>query len=218
MIGPGRRNSSVEADMDGILATRNRNAHRPFHIYSGHTYFITGRCKERLPFFLSHKRKRLFQKVLKESSERFGIGIFAWAVLHNHYHLLCSLRRDRFRREAQSVTPNNDGDGKYSMVEFIRKLHKDTARVINKEDHVLGREVWYQYWDYCIRNKPDFWRHFNYIFQQPLKHGLVKSLPAAYDYPYSSNQVWVERFGRSGMSECLEKYPVKDWTPTIDDE
>ena len=204
--------------------TTNRNKHRPHHIYSGYCYFLTGRCYKGASYFKSKERKILFQKVLKESIDRFGINLYVWVVLDNHYHLLissrthfaCGLnvsiqtnsqRNDEMSPQANLVESShnewndemssqanfvNDSMKKYHLVELIRKLHKDTAREINKQDKEKSRKIWYQYHDYNIQNKPDFWRHFNYIIQNPLKHKLVKNLEESYLYPYSSNPTWLK--------------------------
>ena len=131
--------------------TSKFKSHRPFHIYYGHTYFLTGPMLEGSPYLYSDERKLMFQNVLKEASERFEIGLFSWVVLHNHYHLLFRLHKERnielspqakfdhnegeFRLRAQFSTPLNskqrekirEEEQKHRLVEFVRKLHKDTA-------------------------------------------------------------------------------------------
>ena len=207
----------------------NRNVHRPFHLYEGHTYFVTGKCYENKPYFERNECKAVFKKILEEARTRFKIRLFSWVVLHNHYHLMFALSRpwdeapvsvgahdnvtDFAPRGTQSVIPLKNGginDLKYCFVEFIRKLHKDTSRKINQLDFTPGRKIWRQYWDYCIRSKPDFWFHFNYIIKNPLKHGLVSSLNEAYYYPYSSNPIWLERFGHEGLWESFVRYPARE--------
>ncbi|MFA6427462.1 MAG: transposase [Candidatus Magasanikbacteria bacterium] len=208
------------------------NRHRPFHLYvDGWCYFVTARCLDGVDYFKTDERKELFKMCLKKSSERFGIKIYAWVVVNNHYHLMCHLpnkheRLDTLSPEAKCVNTREADtfcsaqcvnpeiyDARYSLVEFTKKLHRDTSRLINKEDNIKSRQVWYQYWDYCIRNQADFWRHFNYIVQNPLKHGLAKTLYEAFEYPHSSNFIWLKRFGRDGMWESFVHYPVRDWTP-----
>lgn len=219
--------------MSDIIQTQNRNTHRPHHIYSGHTYFVTGRCYEGKKYFFGEERKRIWEKVFQESIERFEIQIYAWVLLDNHYHILFSLPQsidntsDSPRTDfalAQSITPlfSNERNDEMSatnfvtqhktqvLTEFIRKLHKDTSRILNKHDQHKGRTVWYQYFDYCIRNIPDFWKHFNYILKNPLKHGLVHSLEESLLYPHSSNPTWLRRFGAESIHEGFCKYPVKE--------
>jgi len=89
-------------------------------------------------------------------------------------------------------------------------LHSVSSLLLNQQDSVPARKIWYQYFDYCIRNKPDFWKHFNYIIKTPFKHGLVSNLEEAFYYKYSSNPEWLKRFGIDGLNESFIKYPVEE--------
>ncbi len=170
-------------------------------------------------------KKKICQQVLGRVTRELSISLYAWVILNNHYHLMCDFGEEG-ASELTFATPNGKKmvrsderefvtDRRNTrMARFIRKFHSVTAMEFNRIDVAEGRKIWYQYWDYCIRNRPDFWRHFNYIAQNPLKHGLVRTLDAAYCYPHSSNPIWLKRFGVDGLSESFEKYPVRDWTPS----
>lgn len=176
----------------------NQQKHAPLHIYSNeHLYFLTARCVEKFSFWNTDEKKKIFVSVLNKSIQKFDIRIYAWVLLNNHYHCL-------FQTENYSA-----------IGRFVNNLHSNSCRLLNNADGARGRMIWYQYWDYCIRNQHDFWKHFNYIIQNPVKHGLVKSLEEAYHYKFSSNPVWLERFGQEGLDECFMKYRIRDWTPTI---
>lgn len=216
--------------MEGFARTYNWNKHRPFHIYEGFCYFVTGRCYDDLELLKDENKKKILKTKLAQLSEEMEIGIIGWVILHDHYHLLFLLNRPQSssRVGVEGMTNASSSSGELSdkpndklgfvippgargekLVKFIRRLHAITSREFNKLDQTPSRKVWYQYWDYCIRNKPDFWKHFNYIIKNPLKHGLVKSLAEAYHYKYSSNPVWLGRFGYEGMRESFVRYPVK---------
>ncbi|PIZ96725.1 MAG: hypothetical protein COX80_00615 [Candidatus Magasanikbacteria bacterium CG_4_10_14_0_2_um_filter_33_14] len=202
---------------------RKLNKHRPFHIYDGHTYFVTGRCYNGIDYFKENSKKEMFRKILKDSIEKFNIKLFSWVLLNNHYHVMFTVQAlDEFH-SVQFVTPKvnewndemSESEFRYTLqkkkiVEFVRKLHKDTARILNKQNNTQGRKIWYQYFDYCIRNKTDFWKHFNYIIKNPFKHGLVFNLEEAFYYKYSSNPVWLKRFGMDGLNESFTKYLVEE--------
>ena len=208
--------------------TNSRNLHRPHHMYDGHTYFVTGRCIGAKHYFYNEQRKNIWRNVCKESIERFGIKMYAWVLLENHYHILFSLPYKEVCTETdfvpQSVTPRDRKERSDEMsaanfvsqqdirilVEFIRKIHKDSARKLNQLDNTPARKIWYQYYDRCIRNIPDFWKHFNYILKNPYKHGLVDSLGASFAYIHSSNPTWLFRFGADGFHEGFCKYPVAE--------
>ncbi len=179
-----------------------KNNHRPHHIYDAQWYFVTGRTYEGIHYFDTHSRKQIFIKKLKVVTQSLDIGIISWSLLSNHYHALLRFEKER------AV------NGRPVLSEFFRLLHSQVSSTVNQLDRVKGRKIWYQYWDYCLRSKKDFGAHFNYILQQPLKHGIVKTLRAAYDYPYSSNPVWLERLSEDGLWESFLQNPIKDWTPS----
>ncbi|MFA7315101.1 MAG: hypothetical protein WC025_04225 [Candidatus Magasanikbacteria bacterium] len=75
------------------------NKHRPFHIYNGYTYFLTGRCYKGVNYFRDENKKRIFRKILKDSIEKFDIKLFSWVILDNHYHILFNVSSpDEFLR------------------------------------------------------------------------------------------------------------------------
>ena len=196
-----------------LSKTKNRNIHRPLHIYSGHCYFLTARCYKGFKYFRG-ERKKILKAKMAELSEEMDIGILSWVVLDNHYHLLFLLKHP------EGTTSASSSDGKLAfaipydkrrekLTCFVRRLHSITSKEINRLDRTPGRKIWYQYWDYCIRDKRDFWTHFNYILKNPIKHGLVSSLIESFRYEYSSNSVWLDRFGLDGLYEGFIKFPVR---------
>jgi len=52
---------------------------------------VTGRCYGGKRFFDSEEKKMVFQRVLKQVAKDEEVGIFAWVMLHNHYHILITL-------------------------------------------------------------------------------------------------------------------------------
>ncbi len=65
---------------------------------------------------------------------------------------------------------------------FLGQLHGSSSRQLNLWDGVTGRQVWHNYWDTCIRSEEDMWQRFNYIHQNPVKHGYVQQIG---DWPFS---------------------------------
>jgi hypothetical protein len=99
---------------------------------------------------------------------------------------------------------------KRKLVKFVMKLHSLTSKICYEIDKTPCRKIWYQYWDYSIRIKADFWKHFNYIIKNPFKHKLVSSLENVFYYKYSSNPIWLERFGIGGLNQSFVRYPVSE--------
>jgi putative transposase len=214
------------------------SSHRPPHIFKDDSiYFISSRTFEQKPYFNTSIKKKLLMKAINDARQRFLIEFYAWVILDNHYHLLVRISAlpqfatpklaqwsskmtrssemnevnfasgDKARISAlpQFVTP------KYKLVEFIRKIHKDSARYLNKQENAPGRKIWYQYFDHCIRDEADFWKHFNYIHQNPVKHGFCKNLADVFAYPFSSAKSWSKIKGEEWFASCFEFYPIVDF-------
>lgn len=76
--------------------------------------------------------------------------------------------------------------------------------------------IWYQYWDYCIRDEADFYRYFNYIHNNSIKHRKVKNIEELYKYKYSSFNNWINKKGREWINSSFEDYPILDFTVECD--
>lgn len=63
---------------------------------------------------------------------------------------------------------------------------------------------WHNCYNHLIRDEIDYFRHFNYITQNPIKHGVVKNL---WDYKFSG----IYDFDREYILDCLRKYPIIDF-------
>lgn len=66
---------------------------------------------------------------------------------------------------------------------MLQHLHSVSAININKLDHKEGRKVWFQYWDTCLTYQKSYYSRLNYVYNNPVKHGLVK---VASHYPFCS--------------------------------
>jgi putative transposase len=173
------------------------NPHTPFHIYADEIiYFVTAAMLNQTPHLALASYKHYFQGELLETATDYNLDLKAWVILNNHYHILFYL---------------TDGE---MLANFIRTLHTNSAISLNQRDNQPGRQVWWNYWDWCIRDETDYWRHFNYIHHNPIKHGYVKQLR---DWPYSSVFGYLENKGRDWLDDCWRSYPIRGFQIEQDD-
>ena len=100
-------------------------------------------------------------------------------------------RSEEFKRLLKEGTPQE-------LADFVRRLDR----------------VWYQYVDRVIRDERDYFMHFNYIHQNPIKHSYVEKLT---DCQFSSIHKWVEKVGKDWLADCLRDCPVVDFEPEMGD-
>jgi putative transposase len=129
--------------------------HPPHHYADSLFYFITARTFDRRRVWRSDVAKRIFLAELRSAVLDYGVPLYAWAILREHYHVLVYIEQ------------------RSQLVSFIKRLHGASAIQINKRERTPGRKVWYNYWDYCPRDDRDFYRVFNYIHIQPVRHGVL---------------------------------------------
>ena len=191
------------SDEERSAALRERVArkqlwHAPPHWeYEGLVRFIvTAACYEH-QHIIGYKRQRIadFETDLLETCRDFGVILYAWCVLPNHYHIL--IQTDKIR-EFQSIR--------------LGKFHGITSFQWNSEENERGRKVWYKSFERPMKSNRHFWASLNYIHNNAVHHGYVKKWQ---DWAYSSANNFMKKFGRERTLEIWNEYPIldycKDW-------
>ena len=163
---------------------------RPSHLQQDNSfYFITARTVDGQLFLQPDKYKQILLDKIHEKVDKFSYSLIAYVILHNHYHLILQI------------------DDASNLPKFMGELNGASAREINKADHVIDRKIWWNYYDHIIRDETDFFKHLNYIHQNPIKHGLTKD----FSYGFSSYDEWVKKKGREYLDHAYESYPIIDF-------
>lgn len=169
---------------------------RPNHILQDDSYyFITVRTIEGQWFLQPESYKQILSDKIHEKSLKFGYPLIAYVILNNHYHLMLK------------VVDSS------KLSKFVSELNGSSSREINKADHVVDRKIWWNFYDHIIRNDSDFFKHLNYLHQNPVKHGLSGEI----SYKFSSFDAWVKKKGIEYMNHSFEKYPVIDFVSFNDE-
>jgi putative transposase len=169
--------------------------HSPAHIFiPGEIYIVTGGTLEKKHFFNSPDRLELLQTILLETLEKHQWIIQAWAVFVNHYHFIArALESD------------------LSLGALIQELRSVTAKEVNRLDGIIGRQVWFQYWDTCLTYEKSWLARLNYVNNNAVKHRLVSD---ASNYPYCSAGWFQQKanptFRRKVSSFCYDRIKIPD--------
>src|SRR5215208_1773564 len=149
---------------DAIFKTAPYN---PPHLFVANTlYMLTASIYGKASLIESPQRKAEWRDAFYEAAEIYHWQIVAWVVLHNHYHAIV---------QSPEYASN--------LPKFTGSYHKFTSRKWNAEDKLNGRQIWWNYWDTCIRSERDYCHRIRYIFWNPVKHGLVEKPE---DYSFSN--------------------------------
>ena len=72
---------------------------RALHIeFEGAYYHVFSRGNEKREIFVDDDDRRQFLDTVGEMSQRFNVGIFAYVLMQNHYHLLLRTMRANLSR------------------------------------------------------------------------------------------------------------------------
>lgn len=166
-------------------------SHHPPHIYLDETwYIITASTLNHQHFLREERAKVMLRDKLLDLGQSFQMFLYAWVILNNHYHLLLKTHKGE------------------DLARFFGQLHGSTSFQLNTWAGTRGQQVWHNYWDTCIRDQKGFWTRFNYIHQNPVKHGYVLDTAV---WPFSSYHFYLRTKGKAWLDDCLMQYPVLDY-------
>ena len=147
--------------------------HAPLHrIDSDGIYMVTGATLHKAKLFSNDMKLSMLENNLLTLAKQHQWQLEAWAVFVNHYHFIA--------RGNPDLRP---------LDKFLNQLHSDTARKLNLQDQLAGREVWYNFWDTKLTFERSYLARLNYVHQNAVRHGLVH---VANKYPWCS-AAWFER-------------------------
>ena len=171
-----------------------RYNNRPPHLYQNENiYFLTARTVNSKAYFSSDKKKNIILAALTEALAENKFEIFSWVILDNHYHCQIKVKQG------------------IDLPNFVQKIHGLSSRNLNKLEDIEGRKIWWNYWDKCLNTEKDFWIHFNYIHNNPIKHGYIKDFDQLASYKFSSYGHYLKLRGQEWLDSAFEQYPVIDF-------
>jgi putative transposase len=129
------------------------------------TFFVTAVAYQRQPIFRRASMAELFLETLFHYREKKVFLLHEFVVMPDHTHLI--------------LTPSS----KFSLEKAVGRIKGGSSFQVGK--HVSSKiEVWQPgFAQHLILDEDDFQKHRNYILDNPVRAGLVRSRE---DYPLSS--------------------------------
>ena len=150
-------------------------------------YFVTSGTLDKAHLFHDARRLDLLELKLLTLAEKYRWLVEAWAVFSNHYHLVCR------------GAPDSATVGKY-----LKHLHSDSARELNRLDHAEGRQVWHNFRETRLTFEKSYLARLNYVHQNPVKHGLARM---ANQYRWCS-AAWFERVATPAQVQTIYNFKI----------
>jgi putative transposase len=125
--------------------------HAPVHrLDACGVFMVTGATLRKGHFFDGDEKLSLLENQLLTLAKKYLWQLEAWAVFVNHYHFIARGHPDALPLDA-----------------FLKQLHSDTARNLNRLDGLSGREVWFNFWDTKLTYERSYLARLNYVHQTP---------------------------------------------------
>jgi putative transposase len=135
---------------------------------SGQTHFLTFSCYQRRPFLNAIESRLIFESALERVRVSFGLRIYGYVVMPEHVHLLIS------EPDGAPFKPPfglSGGENARTLADAIKSLKQGVSRrLIGEADHFWQK----RYYDFNVRDHPQFMEKLRYIHRNPVKRGLCK--------------------------------------------
>jgi len=146
---------------------------------------ITAATLRKATLFADPTHREVVQNLIFKLTSEYRMGLQAWAILTNHYHLIVACRDANVRL-------------------FLRHLHREVARELNAREAMPGRKVLYQFWDTRLTYESSWLARLHYVNQNPVKHGLVADASL---YPWCS-AAWFESQATRAFVATVKQFKI----------
>lgn len=125
----------------------------------GTVFHICNRGVLKKPIFLDEFDYNICEEILGESAEKYGVPLYAYCLMPNHWHLLV---------EAPT--------GK-TLIRMLQRFTSTHARTLRRKQENQGTGAVYQsrYRAHAVQKNESFLRVQKYIEQNPVKAGLCQT-------------------------------------------
>ncbi len=143
---------------------------RPLRIeYKGAVYHILSRGNQGEEIFSDDSDREYFVEILQRAVEKYGIEVYAYCIMGNHYHLLISTPVGKLTMAMHFIGS--------SYGSYLRRYRGLTGHVF------AGR-----YKSLCVEKESYLLELSRYIHLNPVRAGIVKSPEK---YPWSSYRYYI---------------------------
>ena len=120
-------------------------------------YFITTNTKRRRPLLANAEAAAILVEEWKSAKEKHDWHVGQYVVMPDHVHFFCA-----------------NGVNAKSLSDFMKFWKEWTSKRIKKECRVEGILWQAEFFDHVIRNERSYAQKKEYVFNNPVKAGLVK--------------------------------------------
>lgn len=166
--------------------------HAPIHrLDSSGIFIVTAATLLKQHLFPTAEKLTLLENTLLTLAKQYRWQLEAWAVFSNHYHFV-----GRSQLESENLQ------------KFLKHVHADSARALNRLDEKSGRTVWFNFWETKLTYERSYLARLSYVHRHAVKHGLVA---VANQYRWCS-AAWFERVASPAMTKTIYDFKIDKLT------
>jgi putative transposase len=135
---------------------------RPRIVVPGLPHHITQRGNRRMNVFVDAEDRRVFLRMLRESSEQYALHHYSYCLMTNHVHLIS--------------IPEQVSSLSYTMRDVLGSY----ASYFNQRHGLSGR-LWQGRFYSAVLDETHFWAALRYVERNPVRAGMVE-LAEAYEW------------------------------------
>ncbi len=151
-----------------------------FH-HSGQSHFVTFCCYHRRQLLTTDESRRIFESALERVRRSFRLQVYGYVVMPEHVHLLLSEpQEDSCSDRTAPLKPKDGLNGppvllcepqQDTLADALKSLKQGVSRrLIGDAEHFWQK----RYYDFNIRNYPQFVEKLRYIHRNPVNPGLCE--------------------------------------------
>jgi putative transposase len=169
--------------------------------HSGQSHFVTFCCYHRHPLFTTDPSRRIFVSALERVRRIYKLQIYGYVVMPEHVHLLLSEPQLGTAPLKPKAGLNGPPVGPDDTLADAKSLKQGVSRrLIGDAEHFWQK----RYYDFNIRNYPQFVEKLRYIHRNPVKAGLCERPEDWSGAVFGTTQPAVRGGSRSSRNGRLE--------------
>jgi putative transposase len=173
--------------------------------HSGQSHFVTFCCYHRHRLLTTNDSRRIFESALERVRRSFRLQVYGYVVMPEHVHLqLSEPQQDPSSDRTAPLKPKDglNGPPLPTLADALKSLKQGVSRPLIGD----GEHFWQKrYYDFNVRNYPQFVEKLRYIHRNPVRAGLCERPE---DWEWSSFQHYAT--GCEGRVELESEWPARN--------
>jgi REP element-mobilizing transposase RayT len=148
--------------------------------------FLTTSIVLHKPLMADVRLRQIVLDRIKAAAKKFNLGIYAYSIVFDHYHLVFYLAKGFYRQQ------------------IVQYINGGSSYLINKLKVRSGR-VWDRYYHLYVEPGEELRRVVGYVHGNPLKHMVVKNFGSLAEYQFCSFRTLAASRGIEYASEVVRE-------------